>query len=183
MPVARINYALAAAMIASGATLEETAPKVGAKNAHVLRVGLSRKDVSRRNIERLPVTLKHHGRLVDSVAAQAVEKASERLRETFGDLLARHVGALAKVPVKSNLKHLARVGQVMEPLARTAKIVHGWDSQDKAGLLLEMCDAGAVIEIEPTCVPEATISGVPEPTQLADTPQVTQDTESQDNAS
>lgn len=62
--------------------------------------------------------------------------ASQALRETLSEVLAQHSAALAKVPAKANLKHLAKVGAAIEPLARTAKIVHDWGSEGPQGVVL-----------------------------------------------
>lgn len=59
-------------------------------------------------------------------------KAADALREQFGSILAKHVTQLGVIPAKANLKHLRQVANVAEPLARTAKIVCGWDDSATA---------------------------------------------------
>ncbi len=183
---AKINFALAAAMLTAGATLEDTAAKVGAKTANSLRVALQRRNITRRNVQLLQSTNTKLAHASDPAQAKGLMRASNELRAVLAGFLSNHVGALAKVPAKANLKHLRAVGEAVEPFARTAKIVHGWDSSDKTGLLLEMCDPGAVIELEPAkvaCGPDTPMQSVPSPAAIEDRPQDTQVDETQDNAS
>lgn len=128
----KINYALAATLIAQGVTLPEVAATCGAKSAEVLRVGLNRKGVTVRGARVLPVP----GCSSTSVTMQVASAASQALRSTFSDILAAHAGKLAEIPAKANLKHLAQVGAAMEPLARTAKIVHDWGSEQPNALVV-----------------------------------------------
>lgn len=127
-----INYALAATLIATGVTLEDAAKQVGAKTADVLRVGLARKGVTAKRARALePV-----GERRTSVALSIVSEASAALRAQFSDILSNHASKLAEVPAKANLKHLRQVGDALEPLARTAKIVHDWGSEQPNALVM-----------------------------------------------
>lgn len=128
MPKQTINYALAATLLSQHVTLDEAAKQVGAKDGNTLRVGLARRGVTATLARR---SEDQKERAV-TVANKAVADASEALRRDFTDILAKHVGALNKVPGKSNLKHLRQVANVAEPLARTAKIVYGWDDSASA---------------------------------------------------
>jgi len=128
----RINYALAATLIASGVTLEVVAQKVGAKTADSLRVGLARRGVTAMavrsaegNIERLT-----------AVATKVVSQASEALREEYSNLLAKTAAKLNQIPVKANTKSLKALGEAAEPFVRMAKIVHDWGNTDKPGLTM-----------------------------------------------
>lgn len=124
----RINYALAATLVASGVTLEEAAKQTGAKNANTLGAGLRRKGVTAtacRNME--PV-----GERSTNVTLRLASQAKDVLREQFASLLGKHVGQLDAIPAKANLKHLRQVANVAEPLARTAKIVCGWGDDGPA---------------------------------------------------
>lgn len=127
----RINYALAATLIASGASLAQAAERSGAANALTLKTCLRRKGLTFNAIRNSEGNLDNMQR----VATRAVSQASEALRAQFGDILAAHGAALAKVPAKRNLAHIRKVGEAFEPLARTAKIVHDWGSSQSVGIV------------------------------------------------
>lgn len=163
MPKAKINYALAASLVTSGVSLADAAPQVGAKNANVLQVGLRRKGVIATQARLLEPT----GQRQAIIAQKLVSQASQALREDFSKLLADHIKALTGVAPRSNLKHIKAVGEALEPLARTAKIVHGWGSEADEGLVRK----ARFVEIESSCVPEHTSSGVPAEKQVEQKPQ------------
>jgi transposase len=75
-------------------------------------------------------------KIVARETTSQLASASQALREVFASTLAQHADALAKVAVKPNLKHLKRVGEAIEPLARTAKIVHDWGAGSIQGVIL-----------------------------------------------
>jgi hypothetical protein len=136
----RINYALAATMIAGGVTLPEAAKRLGAASATSLRVGLARKGVTITGIR------KESGNVdrIQAVAVKCVSQASEALKAQFSDILAKHGEALSKVPAKRNLTHIRKVGEAFEPLARIGKIVHDWGSSQSIGLI----SIGAASQVE-----------------------------------
>lgn len=132
MPKQTINYALAATLVAQGVTLEEAALQSGAKNANSLRCGLARKGVTALQVRRSD----HATERALSVATKVVSQASEVLRSDLASLLQKHVGALSTIPAKPNLKHIKAIGDAIEPLTRSAKIVHDWGSEQPNALIL-----------------------------------------------
>lgn len=85
------------------------------------------------------------------VVSNSLERESERMRSQFAGILSNHVSSLAQVPAKANLGHIQKVGQAIEPLARTAKAVFDWGNKVELGLIVagEMTQA-IDIEAEPT---------------------------------
>lgn len=136
----RINYALAATLLASGATLAQAAEKAGAANATALRVCMARKGVTVKQIR----TGEHHLEHIATVARRAVSQASEEMRELLGGELAKTTAALSKVRLKANVRDLKARADVLEPLARTAKIVHDWGNTQAVGLI----SLGGVNQVE-----------------------------------
>ena len=157
----RINYALAATLLASGVTLAQAAERTGAGNARSLRVGLAKRGVTLGGIKSSEGNLDR----IQGVALKAVSAASEALRHQFGDILAKHGEALSKVPAKRNLAHIRKVGEAFEPLARIGKIVHDWGQGGASGLVViggrPEPDA---IEVEVAPAPESPACGVSPPT-------------------
>lgn len=147
-PRKRLNLALAATLVATGVTLDEAAKRVGAANGASLRVCLHRAGVTAKQVRSLPTTADRSQPLILSIVSQA----SEALRSEFSNILSNHTAQLKKIPARANLKHLKRVGEAIEPLARTAKIVHGWGD----GAALAMIQAGQVPASPDDCGVEAT---------------------------
>ena len=128
----RVNYALAATLVAQHVTLNDAAIQSGAKDGNSLRVGLARRGVT-------ATQARHSDGQVQRaviVANKAVSAASEALREDLASILAKHTSALGEIKPRANLKHIRAVGDAIEPLARTAKIVHDWGNTDKPGLTM-----------------------------------------------
>ena len=65
-----------------------------------------------------------------------LEGASSALREQFANLLAKGAEKLANAPLVESISHVKEFGDALEPLVRSAKIVHGWGSEGQAGLIL-----------------------------------------------
>lgn len=128
----RVNYALAATLLASGIHPDEIAPKVGAKNSNVLMVGLCKRGVNARNAKNPGLGTNVSLSLVHRVASQA----SDLLRKDFADILQSHTSELKKIAPRPSLRHLRAVGDALEPLARTAKIVHDWGNTEAQGMIL-----------------------------------------------
>ena len=171
MPAPKINYALAATLLASGMPMSEIAPQVGAKNANVLKVGLCKKGVNARLAQSPPQANRVSMSLVQKVANQA----SEILKRDMGDVLASHTSALKQVPSKVDLEHIQKVGNALEPLARAAKLVYSWGDEQIQGIVslgvVEQIDqAQDALEVE-SSVSQATITSVPEQAQEPVTPQ------------
>lgn len=127
----RVNYVLAATLVAQGITLADAAKETGAKNANVLAVGLRRKGVTATIARAIEPTPNH----IKTITAKVANQASELLRTRFSRTLDKHAEALEQVETKPDLDHIQRVGQALEPLARTAKIVHDWGNETKLGLV------------------------------------------------
>lgn len=157
MPKASVNYALAATLLAQGMDLEQIAPQVGAKTPNSLRVGLNRKGV---NVTAAKVLQNIAGRTC-SVTLRIASQASEILRRDASDILQAHVSKLKEVPAKANLAHIERVGQALEPLIRSAKIVHDWGNQEAQGVVMAgllddatpVTDTQEPIQIESSTLP------------------------------
>lgn len=132
MPRATINYALAATLLAQGMDLPEVAPQVGAKTPESLRVGLNRKGVTVTAAKVLQNATGSKSTVILKLASQA----SEILRKDAGEILQAHVSKFKEIPAKANLSHIQRVGQALEPLIRSAKIVHDWGNQEATGLVM-----------------------------------------------
>jgi hypothetical protein len=128
----RINYALAATLIASGVTLEHVARQVGAKNADSLRVGLARRGVTAMAVRNAEGNI----RRLTTVATRLVSQASEDLREKYANLLSKTAAKLNQIPIKANTKSLKALGEAAEPFVRMAKIVHDWGNQSKEGMAM-----------------------------------------------
>lgn len=147
MPRASVNYALAATMLAQGANPEEIPQMVGAKNLNSLKVGLHRRGVTLTQARVLKAVSDGTCSLTMKVASQA----SRLLRQDMSDVLAKHTAALKEIKPRANLKHLKQIGEVIEPLARTAKLVHDWGSDSSATLDMSgIADEQQSIEIEAT---------------------------------
>ena len=121
MPKAKVNYAVAATLVASGMTMDRVADKVGSANGESLRRGLARKGVTARSARTADIDLI----VPRSVTAKVASDAVAHLKDTFNSLLTAHVGKLAQVKPSSNLKKLKKIGEVIEPFARTFKTING----------------------------------------------------------
>lgn len=131
MPKQTINYALAATLLTTNATLAEIAPQVGAKSANSLRVGLAKRGVTAKQAR----SLDFHPDRIHSAAIRVASQASEALRSQFSSELANAAKNLSAIPLSKSLKHLKQRAEVLEPLARTAKIVHDWGSEQSNALV------------------------------------------------
>lgn len=144
-PKVRVNYALAATLLTQGHKMDDIAPRVGAKNANVLRVLLHRKGVTERLCRTVTdakgLTVTH-----PSLTLRIANQASDILREKFSNELSTSADILASIPKSKSLKHLKQRGEVLEPLVRSAKIVHNWSDTSITGLIVagEMREAEAV---------------------------------------
>lgn len=121
----RINYAMAAVLVAKGETLEAAAKACGAKNAKVLQVGLKRRGVSAtaaRNI--IP-----KNEAISSPAVRIAAAVSEVLRDKAAARLEMQLDSLAAQPVGE----LASKGQgeasVLKTIAETHRTLFGGSDQ------------------------------------------------------
>lgn len=121
----RINYALAATLLASGVNVEDIPPRVGAKNWNVLRVGLAKRGVTASATRALPPS-----QIV--VQAEAVKVATdtiEAIRIKAGKRLEMQLDSLAAQPVGE----LASKGQgeasVLKTIAETHRTLFGGSDQ------------------------------------------------------
>lgn len=124
----RIDWKLAAQLRASGLTYNDVADRVGARGGETIRAGLARRGVS----VGIRTALLSRG---DNMAKEALAKHSEETRAALSTSVLEHSQALAKVKAKPNLKHIKALGQAIEPLARSAKIIHGWGDAQKQSLV------------------------------------------------
>lgn len=85
--------------------------------------------------------------------------ASQALREKMADILQAQTEALSKIKVRSNIACIREVAETLEPLSRTAKLVHDWGSDRPIGIVL----AGELAAVNV----QSTISSVPEVTPIS----------------
>lgn len=119
----RINYALAATLLATGCEPEAIAGQVGAKNWNSVRVGLAKRGVTQNATKALPPSEIVVQRAAVNIATSAVEEIRERLTKE----LMHQVGALESKPV--SYAKLASKGQgraaVVKTIAESFKSLHG----------------------------------------------------------
>lgn len=144
----RVNYALAATLLATGTTLnDELALRVGAKNANVLRVGLTKRGVTRKYANSLPM----NANLAKSHAAQVATNAVEILREKLNGELMDQVNALTSKPV--SYKSLASRGQgraaTAKTIADTYRALNGSNDQLTVVFGAGRLDESPVIDVTP----------------------------------
>ncbi len=138
MPVAKINYALAASLAASGLTMAEIAPRVGAKNGNTLRVGLSKRGVTTTVVRQLPIYGSPRStNAAANVASQVLQILSEKSRKRMAEAVSSGIELCASVPMvdigtDSALKH----AQTLKSLAETGKIAFAdWNEQPNTSLV------------------------------------------------
>lgn len=162
MRKATINYAKAATLIASGATLAQAAQECGAQSAGSLRVGLSRRNVTIKAIKCSEGNLIR----IKGVASQVLAQESERIKGDFAELLRQHVSKLKDAKPSSNLRKAKEFADVLEPFARTAAKVHGWGDEQAQGLIVAMKQADSdYVDVDTSvadCGVEATTGSVPD---------------------
>ena len=124
----KIDWKLAAQLRATGLTHQQIAERTGAVSSEAVRVGLMRRGV---NIAVRTALLTS----ADQQVKQSLIKLSEETKQSLAKTVLTHTQALSNVPAKANLNHIKRLGQAMEPLARTAKIVHGWGESSNKPLI------------------------------------------------
>lgn len=120
---ARINYALAGTLLASGMSYDDIAAKCGAKTGESLRTGLSRKGVTKRSVTTLPIPDER----MQSATMRSALAGAEIIRERLNGRLAEAVSALGTKSV--TYRDLANQGQghaaVLKTLAETHKALNG----------------------------------------------------------
>lgn len=150
----RINTVLAATLVAGGLSWEEAAQQCGAKNGETLRVMCYKKGVTARQAR--SVTAEHI--VSKSVTLRLANEAGKLLKDSMAGILQSHTDALSKIPAKPNLKHIQSVGAALEPLVRSAKVVHGWGDEAAQGLIIDVRQAdpdaaNVVTEVAATVTP------------------------------
>jgi hypothetical protein len=120
----RVNYALAATLLASGMTYEEIAPKVGSASGESLRAGLSRKGVTLKHVRNLPI----RDERVTSVTARVAAVAADVLRDRLNGQIHSQIGLLEAEPA-TRYGELASKGQgraaVVKTIAESFKALNG----------------------------------------------------------
>lgn len=171
MPKQTINYAMAATMLAAGATLDQAAKETGAKNAEALRVGLYRRNVTVKAIKSSEGNLQR----ITAVAAQVLSAESERIKGDFAGLLRDHVTKLKEVKPSKSLKKAQQFVNVLEPFARTAAKVHGWGDEVAQGIIMDIRaadpDVTNSIVVESSCGVDTTTDSVADSQSITQTPQ------------
>lgn len=124
----KIDYTLASVYLAAGMTYKEAAEKLGCTRGS-LEVGMSTK-----RLTQAARSAQTQFRQLTS-PANVLKTASDLLRNNLSSELERTIGALSKVPTKASLKGLKARTDVLEPLARTARIVHDWGNTTVIGLV------------------------------------------------
>lgn len=86
----------------------------------------------------IDVTRSHDGiaRRVLSVQPAAPSAGSSEARDTLARVVQKASTALAGINPKANLKEIRKIGKALEPLVRSAKIIHGWGSEGPGGIVL-----------------------------------------------
>lgn len=106
---------------------------------------------------------------------RAVAGVSAVLRQKLAEVLQLHADALGLIKAKPDIKHLAAVADVIEALARSAKIVHDWGQGGQAGLILiehlrKQEAPGSPASV--SCGPETPIQSIVKQDIVSDVPQV-----------
>jgi hypothetical protein len=135
----RINYALAATLLSQGLSLAQAAEKSGAISAGSLKSGLARRGITALACKRGELAVQR----AERVAAKVVATASEGLKLALAEDLLDTTERLRKIKPGNTLKRLRMRADVLEPLARTGKIVHGW-SDDRPSPLVSLQVLGSV---------------------------------------
>ena len=133
MPRPCINYALAGTLIAAGVTYAEAAKQTGAANGESLRRVLARKGVTARQARAIPVT----NAPPMSVTLSLATAAGELLRNSLAKDLQATADKVGNLPTVG-YKALKQRVEVLEPLARTAKIVYRWSDDAKPTINLNL---------------------------------------------
>lgn len=128
---AKINYVLAATLLSSGMSVQDIASQLGG-NAETIRKTLWRRGVTQRRIAAMPLSDERTNNVVYRVA----NEAGKRVRASMAGVVEREVDALAARPPSADLETASKVAYVLEPLARTAKIIHGWSEGDGEGVVM-----------------------------------------------
>lgn len=183
MPKASINHLLAGTLVAGGLTADEAAKQCGAKNGASLRRVMYRKGVTVKGAR----TVTGEQMVTRSMTMRLASAAGQVLKDSMAGVLQAHTDALAQVPAKANLGHIIAVGAALEPLVRSAKVVHGWGDETVQGLIVDMRQAdpdsvNVVTDIDTTVTPmvteqaacgvDTTTCSVPDSTSVEQTPQV-----------
>lgn len=142
MPKARINYALAATLLTTGATYDEIAPQVGAKNAQSVRLGLLRKGVTITKVRQLPTPNEGSQPVILRVAQAAGQIVRERLAKDLEDTTLK----LSETKHKKGLKHLKERVEVLEPLTRTASKLFGWEGSTETPFAMLFFDKEEAVQ-------------------------------------
>lgn len=140
--VGRINYALAATLIASGLSYDEAAPQVGSKNGNSLRVGLNRRGVTLRTATNVlqgvtpaqlsssPVLLR-----VANAAHQVLSRRSESTRSKHADVAFKVAETIANREVPKHADKLQQYVETWNGAVKGAASVFGWDSDQGVTLV------------------------------------------------
>jgi hypothetical protein len=139
--MARINYALAATMLAAGATLADAAAKCGAKNGNVLRVGLCRKGVYKDTATKLATSYELAATGVTpshKLAAQdALKILAEQARQTLAETVSSRLQTVKEARFNKVGKDVAlKHAQTLKSLAESGKIAFpSWNEPTNTSLV------------------------------------------------
>lgn len=131
--IQKINYALAATLVAAGHSYAEVAPQVGAKTGESLRVGLNKRGVTLRTATdalqaATPDQLRNAPMLLRVAnAANALQRIGERTRTKAANIAERLADSLAERKVPRNLEDAQVFASTLQSTVKTASIVHGWE--------------------------------------------------------
>lgn len=89
-----------------------------------------------RTVNAAKVMLEKRETRVLSIQPAPPSAGSTEARETLAKVIQKAAGKLAEVNPGPNLKELRKVGKALEPLVRSAKIVHGWGSESVGGVVM-----------------------------------------------
>lgn len=171
----RVNYALAATMLAGGMSFDEIAPKVGAKNGAVVKAGLSRKGVTKRQAMALPeerLTMEGSRSLTLSIAHRAsdyLREQSEKTRVALAECAGKLAEKVGERQIPRSLEGQNLHADTFSKVVKASSQVFGWDEQKALACVIAGQLSGAfdqVIDVESSPLPidaDAPLEQISEP--------------------
>jgi len=123
-----IDVKAAAQMRASGATWEHISQQLGGASGDAVRQAMARRGVN----TAIRTTI---NKIANQQANESLAKQSEEIKSALSSTVLAQSKALSNIKSKPNLKNIKQIGAALEPLARTAKIVHGWGESSNKPLI------------------------------------------------
>jgi hypothetical protein len=89
-----------------------------------------------RTVHAAQAMLTKRGERVVSFCPVPESSASQRTRTKLGNALEKVAAKLEEYNPKASLRDIRKVGKALEPLVRSAKIIHGWGNEGPTGLVM-----------------------------------------------